>query len=269
MLFPSNLLGRKKYWMQLHQQIGAETITRVGNISSTGMMIRNRFFLLFPLLIWSLQYHIRICGKKSTDTDKKCWIIFKLCVKDINILICLESPLLSQGDLNKKHRCRHSVFTYYTICFHRADNIIILHCAFKSSCQQGNHLSFKILNQIFNLVVCKASVPVCWITYVNISQIQTHFGYWKLINFIMASKRKGARFSEQTFQRGCACNWTLAWVLFSRIEKSKIQKIQLNEGRSAYFTIQKCHSEHLNPTSGQDNLEPIFKRLDRPLATFY
>ena len=48
----------------------------------------------------------------------------------------------------QKHLCRHSVFTYYTICFYGADIIIVLHCAFKSSCQQGNHLSFKILHQI-------------------------------------------------------------------------------------------------------------------------
>ena len=176
--------------MQLHQQIGAEAITRVGNISSSGMMLRNRFFRLFLLLIWSLQYHIRMCGNKSVDTDKickKCWIIFKL----------YQHPHLPgkssafTGTCEQKHRCRHSVFTYYTICFHRADNIIILHCAFKSSCQQGNnHLSFKILNQIFNLVVCKPSVPVCWITYVNTSQIQTRFGDWKSINFMIASKKK-------------------------------------------------------------------------------
>ena len=101
----------------------------------------------------------------------------------------------------QKHWCHHSVFTYYTICFYRADNIIVLHYAFKSSCQQGNHLSFKILNQIFHLDVCKTSVPVCWITYINTKQIPPHFWDWKSSSPWCSKENKGTWFSEQRFEK--------------------------------------------------------------------
>ena len=189
---PSNL-GRKKYSRELDAVTSADWCW---SYHKSGQYIIVLYDASQQIFFYCFHYYdpysmilIRMCGKKSTYTDKickKCWIIFKL----------YQHPHLPgkssafTGRSEQKHRCRHSVFTYYTICFQRADNIIILHCAFKSSCQQGNHLSFKILNQIFNLVVCKASVPVCWITYVNTSQIQTRFGDWKSINFIMASKKK-------------------------------------------------------------------------------